>query len=157
MMDNSRKKNLFLEHEAFFYPSNSDPVLDSDDDEGDSGAGIATLSIEELSAYLRALFNKERRERPDGQRKFAICPLSEDPNSLLGKKSSRSCDFGQAMKIHPLLAHSQQFSGDDASISANPIDNSGATKRFFEERLENQYRLQKNRGLGVSKTVTLAR
>lgn len=166
MTDNPSKKNLLLEHdelcfspemEASFY-SNSDPVVDDEDDEeSGSGAGTVTLSVEQLSAYLQALLNKERRQRIDGQRKFAVCPLSEDPNNLLGKKKSRSGGFGESPKIHPLLAHSQQFSGDDSSISANPVENSEAKERFPEKRLENQLRLQKNLGLGASKSVTLAR
>jgi len=167
MADIPSKKNLFLDHdeidalaeiEACFYPSKRDSVVDSgDDDERDGGASGITLSVEELLAYLSALFNKDRRERAEGQKKFGICPYSEDPNSLLGKKSSRSCDFGEAIQIHPLLAHSQQCSGDDPSISANPVDNSEARERFPEKRLENQHRLQKNLGLGASKTVTLTR
>ncbi len=168
MTDNTNKKNPCLEHdelpsstemEAFFYAKHIDPVvnLEEDDDEDGSGVGTVTLSVEQLSAYLQAAFNKERRQRVDGQRKFAACPLSEDPNNLLGKKNSRSCGFGESPQIHPLLANSQQFSGDDPSISANPIENSEASKKFPEKRLENQLRLQKNLGLGASKSVTLAR
>lgn len=156
MIDPPSEKNLFLECDACYAPAEIDTVLDSDDD-GDSGAGSSTLSVEELSAYLSALFNKERRERADGQKKFGLCPYSEDPNNLLGKKRSRACNFGEAIQIHPLLAHSQQFSGDDPSISANPIDNPEAREGFPEKRLENQHRLQKNLGLGASKSVTLAR
>lgn len=84
MADTPSKKNPFLEYdkvyasaeiEALFYPSDSDSVLKSekDDDKGGEGggdAGVATLSVEALSAYLRALFNKERRERIDGQKKI---------------------------------------------------------------------------------------
>lgn len=166
MSDNPNKKNLFLEHdelhfspdmEAFFYSNHiGGSVVDVEDDE-EGGSGTVTLSVEQLLAYLQALFNKERRQRTDGQRKFAVCPLSEDPNSLLGKKNPRSCGFGESPKIHPLLAHSQQFSGDDPSISANPIDNPEARERFPEKRLENKHRLQKNLGLGANKSVTLAR
>ena len=131
---------------------------DSDDgDGGDSGAGTIALSVEQLNAYLQAAFNKERRQRTDGQRKFGSCPFSEDPNNLLGKKNSRSCGFSESPQIHPLLAHSQQFSGDDPKICAIPSDNSEARERFPEKRLENQLRLQKNLGLGASKSVTLAR
>ncbi len=131
--------------------------LEEDEEGGDAG-GI-TLSIEQLNAYLLAAFKKERRQRIDGQKKFGVSPFSEDPNNLLGKKNSRSCGFGESPKIHPLLAHSQQFSGDDPTISANPIydDSDKARERFLEKRLENQLRLQKNLGLGASKSVTLAR
>ena len=161
MTDNPSKKNLLLEHdELCFSPEmsasfylNSDSVVDGEDDEesgSGAGTGTVTLSVEQLSAYLQALFNKERRQRIDGQRKFAVCPLSEDPNNLPG-------GFGESPQIHPLLAHSQQFSGDDPSISANPVENSEAKERFPEKRLENQLRLQKNLGLGASKSVTLVR
>ncbi|MGC1855059.1 MAG: hypothetical protein WA659_06795 [Candidatus Aquirickettsiella sp.] len=168
MTDDTSKKNPYLEldelrssteMEAFFYSKYVEPVVnvEEDDEESGSSTGGVTLSVEQLSAYLQALFNKVRRQRIDGQRKFAVCPLSEDPNNLLGKKKSRSCGFGESLKIHPLLAHSQQFSGDDPSISANPIENSEAKERFPEKRLEHQLRLQKNLGLGASKSVTLAR
>ncbi|MCH9636977.1 hypothetical protein [Rickettsiella endosymbiont of Litargus connexus] len=168
MTDNPSKKNLLLEHdELCFSPEmsasfylNSDSVVDGEDDEesgSGAGTGTVTLSVEQLSAYLQALFNKERRQRIDGQRKFAVCPLSEDPNNLLGKRKSQSGGFGESPQIHPLLAHSQQFSGDDPSISANPVENSEAKERFPEKRLENQLRLQKNLGLGASKSVTLVR
>jgi hypothetical protein len=154
LLDDEKNTSLLsLNVNVVFNPQNVE--LEEDDERGDAG-GIA-LSVEQLSAYLQAAFNKERRQRADGQRKFAVCPLSEDPNNLLGKKNSRSCGFGEAMQIHPLLAHSQQFSGDDPTISANPIDNSEAKERFPEKRLENQLRLQKNLGLGASKNVTLAR
>lgn len=165
MTDNLTNKNPFLKHDdefwtpaegEFFYPSSPDAV-DSDDDESDSGRGIATLGVEELAAYLQAAFNRDRRERVDGQKKFGLCPYSEDPNSLLGKKRSNPCGLGEAIQSHPLLAHSQQFSGDDPSISANPIENSEAKEQFPEKRLQNQYRLQKNLGLGARKSVTLAR
>lgn len=132
-------------------------LLNDEKKDESGGEGDITLSIEELGAYLQAAFNKERRQRADGQRKFAVCPLSEDPNNFLGKKNSGFCGFGESPKSHPLLARSQQFSGDDPSISANPVENSEANKRFPEKRLENQHRLQKNLGLGASKSVTLAR
>jgi hypothetical protein len=144
---------LDLDDDSVFYPKN---IELKDDDEGGDTGGI-TLSVEQLSAYLQAAFNKERRQRLDGQRKFAVCPLSEDPNNFLCKKNSSSCGFGESLQLHPLLAHSQQFSGDDPSISANPVENSEANKRFPEKRLENQHRLQKNLGLGASKSVTLVR
>lgn len=130
---------------------------DTNDGDSESGAGSIALSVEQLNAYLQAAFNKERRQRTDGQKKFGSCPFSEDPNSLLGKKNARSCGFGEAPKIHPLLARSQQFSGDDPKLCAIPSDNSEAQERFPEKRLENQLRLQKNLGLGASKNVTLAR
>lgn len=131
---------------------------DNDDgDGGDSGTGSIVLSVEQLNAYLQAAFNKERRQRTDGQRKFGSCPFSEDPNNLLGKKNSQSCGLSESPQMHPLLAHSQQFSGDDPNICAIPSDNSEARERFPEKRLENQLRLQKNLGLGASKSVTLAR
>lgn len=167
MTDDTSKKNPYLElgelhsspeTEAFFYAKHSDACVDVQDDEGGDAGGI-TLSVEQLSAYLQAAFNKERRQRTDGQKKFAVCPLSGDPNSYLGKKNSQACGFGESLQIHPLLSQSQQFSGDDPTISANPMydDSDKARERFLEKRLEHQLRLQKNLGLGVSKSVTLAR
>lgn len=168
MAESQSKKNLFLERDerasiperdAFFYTM-IDPIAGEEEreDDGDTGNGTVTLSVEQLEAYRQALFTKERRQRIDGQRKFGICPLSEDPNRFLGKQnSSSSCGFGESLKIHPLLARSQQFSGDDPSISANPVDNTEAIKQFPEKRLEHQLRLQKNLGLGASKSVTLVR
>lgn len=138
---------------------NSNTVMNTEDD-SDSGTGIASLSVETLSAYLIALLNKERRERLDGQRKFGICPYTEDPNRLLGKigkESLCSGNFNEVPKIHPLLAQSQQFSGDDSSLCAIPSDNTEAVKRFPEKRLENQQRLQKNLGLNAGKSTTLVR
>jgi hypothetical protein len=128
-----------------------------DGDSGDSGAGGVALNVEQLNAYLQAAFNKERRQRTDGQKKFGSSPFSEDPNNLLGKKNSRSCGFSESLPMHPLFAHSQQFSGDDPKICAIPSDNSEAREQFLEKRLENQLRRQKNLGLGASKSVTLAR
>lgn len=138
---------------------NSNTVMNTEDD-SDSGTGIASLSVETLSAYLIALLNKERRERVDGQKKFGICPYTEDPNRLLGKISKESLcssNFNEAPKMHPLLAQSQQFSGDDPSLSAIPSDNTEAVKQFPEKRLENQQRLQKNIGLSAGKPITLVR
>jgi hypothetical protein len=150
MTDNPSKKNLFLEDDELRFPSEAE-------DEGDSGAGTITLSVEQLSAYLQAAFNKERRQRADGQRKFGVCPLSEDPNNLLGKKNSSSCGFGESPQSHPLLSKTQQFSGIDDKLTPIPAENSEASKQFPEKRLENQLRLQKNLGLGASKSVTLVR
>lgn len=130
--------------------------VEQEDEEGGDAGGI-TLSVEQLSAYLQAAFNKERRQRIDGQRKFGVCPLSEDPNNLLGKKNSSSCGFGESPQSHPLLSRTQQFSGIDDKLTPNPVENSEASKKFPEKRLENQLRLQKNLGLGASKSVTLAR
>ncbi len=163
MAEIQSKKELFLDDEknnsllslnvdAVFYPKN---IELADDEDGDAG-GI-TLSVEQLSAYLQAAFNKERRQRNDGQRKFAVCPLSEDPNNLLGKKNSGSCGFGESPQFHPLLSGTQQFSGIDDKLSPVPAENSEASKQFPEKRLENQLRLQKNLGLSASKSVTLAR
>ncbi|OJA00738.1 hypothetical protein BEV13_02580 [Rickettsiella grylli] len=164
-MTNPNKKNLSLEQDILTevieqhsrsYHDESDTVMNPDD-ESDSGTGQVTLSVETLFAYLNALLNKERRERLDGQKKFGICPDTEDPNHLLGKKGLCATGFNETPKMHPLLAQSQQFSGDDPSINAIPADNREAIKRFPEKRLENQLRLQKNLGLGATKNVTLSR
>jgi hypothetical protein len=165
MTNNSSKKNLFLEHdplcrssemEAFFYSNPIDPIVDAEDGEEGGGAGTVTLSVDQLFAYLQALFKKVRRQR-DGQGKFGICPISEDPNSLLGKKNSPECGFGESPQLHPLLSRTQQFSGIDDKLTPIPAENSEASKQFPEKRLENHLRKQKKLGLGASKSVTLAR
>lgn len=126
---------------------------DFDDDEGgDSGGGI-TLGVEQLNAYLLAFLTKEYRE---GEKKFGPVPYTEDPNSLLGKKVCQAGSMcGELPHSHPLLAHSQQFSGDDPKITANPVENSDTRERYPALRNENQ--LRKNPGLGRSKSVTLSR
>ena len=123
---------------------------DGEDGESSSDGGIA-LSVEQLNAYLLACFTKERRE---GQKKFAPVPYTEDPNSLLGKKR-RGGVCSELPHIHPLLALSQQFSGDDPKITANPVENAKASERYLELRNENQ--LRKNPELGRRKSVTLSR
>ena len=162
MTDNSSKKNLFLEHdklrssekEAFFYSNQIEPIVNTDDEGG--GAGTVTLSVDQLLAYLQALFKKVCRQR-DGQGKFGICPISEDPNNLLGKENSHSCGFGESPQSHPLLSRTQQFSGIDDKLTPMPAENSEASKQFPEKRLENHLRKQKKLGLSASKSVTLAR
>ncbi len=124
-----------------------------DEDEGERGSGRITLSVEQLNAYLMACFTKERRQ---GQKRFGSVPLTEDPNRLLGKKiRQRGSVCGALPHAHPLLAQSQQFSGDDPKLTAIPLDNPKARERYPELRLENQ--LRKNPGLRRHKSVTLSR
>ena len=165
MTDNSSKKNLFLEHdklrsfsekETFFYSNQIEPIVNTEDDDEDGGAGTSTLSVDQLLAYLQALFNKLRRGR-DAQGKHGICPISEDPINLLGRKNSQACSFGELPQSHPLLSRTQQFSGIDDKLTPIPAENSEASKQFPEKRLENHLRKQKKLGLGASKSVTLAR
>lgn len=117
--------------------------------EDEEGGGTGTVG------YLLAVFNKIRRAF-DGQGQFGICPHSQDPNNLLGKRRSHSCDFRESPKSHPLLS-TQQFSGIDDKLTPIPAENFEAVKQFPEKRLENQHRLQKKRGLGGRKSVTLTR
>jgi hypothetical protein len=127
-------------------------VSDASDEEGDS-SGRVTLSVEQLNAYLLAYFTKERRKE---QQKFGPVPHTDDPNSLLGKKGrQQGLGCGEQPHAHPLLAHSQQFSGDDPKLTAIPADNTKANERFPELRLENQ--LRKSQSLGRRKSVTLSR
>ncbi len=147
MADNPSKKNFFLVDGKLRFSSETE-------DEGGSGAGTITLSVEQLNGYLNAAFNKERRE--SWQRKIAACPFSEDPNNFLSKKKSGSCGFSESPQPHPLLSKTQQFSGIDDKLTSIPADSSEASE-FPKKRLENQHRLQKNLGLGASKSVTLTR
>lgn len=134
--------------------ANKKRALKKEADADEGGAGSISLSVEQLNAYLLASFTKERRK---GQQKFGPVPYTEDPNSLLGKKAGQQglgC-CGEQPHAHPLLAHSQQFSGDDPKLTAIPSDNPKARERFPELRLENQ--LRKSHSLGRSKSVTLSR
>lgn len=126
---------------------------ESTDDEGGEG-GIA-LNVEQLNAYLLAALNQDRRQRADGQKKFGVCPVSVDPNSLLVGKKTQTCGFGESPERHPLLDESQQFSGVAPKLTAIPHDNTEASERFLQDRLENQ--LRKNLGLGRRKSVSLVR
>ncbi len=130
----------------------SNPALIvSDDDNDDEGVGTtATLSVEQLSAR-QALFNEDRRKY-EGQGKFA-----SGPDSFSKKKFGSSCGLEESLQVHPLLSKSQQFSGDDPTITANPTENAEASERFLEKRLENRLRLQKNLGLGASKNIAPVR
>ena len=160
------KKNIFLADkedpvftdlklDAFFHVEPNTLASDEASDEaGEGGSGSMVLSVEQLCAYLRALLIQDLRQRADGQRKFAICPISEDPNKLLGKKTSQS-GFAALPQAHHLLAQSQQFSGDDPKVSAIPSDNPKARESFPELRLAKQ--LQQKMELGRRKSVTLAR
>lgn len=130
-------------------PANLSLII-TDDDNDDGGVGTSTLSVEQLSAR-QALFNEDRRKY-QGQGKFA-----SGPDSLVKKNLGSSCGMGESLQVHPLLSQSQQFSGDDPTITANPIENSEASERFLEKRLENQLRLQKNLGLSASKNIAPVR
>lgn len=125
-------------------------IIGSDDDNDDDGVGTATLSVEQLYAK-QALLNKDRRKY-EGQGKFA-----SGPDSLSKKNLGSSYGLGESLQVHPLLSQSQQFSGDDPTITANPTENTEASERFLEKRLENRLRLQKNLGLGASKNIAPVR
>jgi hypothetical protein len=140
-----------VDFESAFIAKEREKVVDKED-EGESGSGRITLDVEQLNAYLLACFTKERRQ---GQKKFGPIPFTDDPNSLLGKKTRCAMGGGELPHAHPLLAQSQQFSGDDPKITAIPSDNSKARERYPELRLENQ--LRKNLGVGRRKSVTLSR
>ena len=132
--------------------ANKKRALKKEADADEGGAGSISLSVEQLNAYLLASFTKERRK---GQQKFGPVPFTEDPNSLLGKKTTQQGMCGEQPHAHPLLAHSQQFSGDDPKLTAIPSDNPKARERFPELRLENQ--LRNSHSLGRRKSVTLSR
>jgi len=122
------------------------------DDGGDASGGI-TIDREQFNAYLQACLVKESRK---GEKKFGRVPFTEDPNRLLGKKvQQRSSVCGELPHPHPLLALSQQFSGDDPKMTANPTENTNARERYPQLRHENQ--LRNNPSLGRRKSVTLSR
>lgn len=155
MTDKLNEKNTLEKYKKL--SSGSEVVVHShptlivfDDDNDDDGVGTATLSVEQLSARL-ALLNEDRRKY-EGQGKFA-----SGPDSVSKKNLESSCGLGESLQVHPLLSQSQQFSGDDPTITANPTENSEASERFLEKRLENRLRLQKNLGLGASKNIAPVR
>lgn len=160
----SSHKTLFLDDDENKYKSFDlefinthkipEPKLESeaDSEEGGSSSGSIALSVEQLNAYLLACFTKERR---NWQKEFGIVPYTEDPNRLLGKKMPTGPLCGGLPHAHPLLALSQQFSGDDPKLTANPIENSEASERYLELRNENQ--LRKNPELGRRRKVVLSR
>lgn len=132
---------------------NKKRVLKKEADADEGGAGSISLSVEQLNAYLLACFTKERRK---GQQKFGPTPYTEDPNRLIGRKTAQQgLGCNEQPHVHPLLAHSQQFSGDDPKLTAIPADNPKARERFPELRLENQ--LRNSHSLGRRKSVTLSR
>jgi len=145
---------LILHFSAFMNKEKRKIVRDDDAYEGGSSSGSITLSVEQYNAYLLACFTKERRQ---GQKKFGLSPFTEDPNLLLGGKgAARSgANCGDQPHPHPMLAHSQQFSGDDPKITANPVDNPDARKAYPELRNENQ--LRKNPGFRQRKSIRLSR
>ena len=145
------RKNLnLLDFDSVGLKKKKKTEKEGEDEEG--GSDGITLSVEQLNAYLLACFTKERRE---GQKKFGPVPYTEDPNSLLGKKTRKGSICGELPHAHPLLALSQQFSGDDPKVTANPVENAKASERYLELRNENQ--LRKNPELGRRKSVTLSR
>lgn len=152
------KEEAVLTHlklDSFFHvESNTHTSDDASGETGQDGGGGMVLSVEQLCAYLRALLIQDLRQRADGQRKFGICPISEDPNKRLGKKTSR-CGFAESPQPHPLLAQSQQFSGDDPKMTAIPSDNPKARERFPELRLAKQ--LEQQMDLNRRKSVSLIR
>lgn len=144
MTDKLNRKNRLLEkyNKLPLISTNQIAITTEGDDDG--GVGTATLSVDQLLT-TQALFNEDRRKY-EGQGKFA-----SGPDSFAKKNINSSCGLGESLQVHPLLSQSQQFSGDDPTISANPIENSEAREQFLEKRLENRLRLQKNLGLGASK------
>jgi hypothetical protein len=147
-VDEENKKN-YTTHELIFA---KEKQTKEDGDESGEGSGGIALDSEQLHAYLLACYNKERRRL---QQKFGLTPFSDDPNRFLGKKSISLGASGELPCSHPLLARSQRFCGDDRKITADPTQNSHASKNFPELRQENQ--LRKNLGFGKKKSVTLMR
>ncbi|MDQ8038992.1 MAG: hypothetical protein REH83_01140 [Rickettsiella sp.] len=147
-----KKLNPLEETTGFAVKKKKTVEIEEDDDGGESTSGSIALNIEQLDTYLLACFTKERRY---WQKKFGLVPYTDDPNSLLGKKLHTGSLCGELPHAHPLLALSQQFSGDDKKLTANPVDNANARERYLELRNENQ--LRKNPELGRRKSVTLSR
>jgi hypothetical protein len=153
--DDENKKFNALPLDAAVFEKKTVVVKEEDEDDGgEGGSGRITVDVEQREAYLQACFTKERRQ---GQKKFGPVPFTEDPNSLLGRKRRRGGSCGELPHAHPLLRHSQQFSGDDPEMTAIPLDNPKARERYPELRLENQFRKTQSLSRSKSKSVTLTR
>jgi hypothetical protein len=148
--------NLELNHTAanqFRYTTlESKKNAEDEQEEGGTDTGSITLSVEQMAAYLQACFTQQRRQ---GEKKWGPVPFTEDPNLLLGKKRRLSRWRGKLPSSHPLLARSQQFSGDDPKLTANPEQNEQAKERY--PQLRNENRLRQSNSLRRRKSVTLSR
>lgn len=113
-------------------------VKQEEDDDGESGTGTSDLGVEQIQQWLAALQARELRK---GERKFGPVPDTQDPDSFLGKRA-QSHGYGSDIKQHPLLARSQQFSGDDPKLTARSSENNKAQEEFVKEQLQNQLRAQ---------------
>jgi hypothetical protein len=106
-----------------------------------------------LKAYFEASFLKMVREGlgdggEDGEGKFGFVPPSLDPNSLLSRPASRVGQGNPArerIKSHPLLSKTQQFSGIDPKLTANPVENTAAQENYPQLRMQNQLRLNQRK------------
>jgi hypothetical protein len=130
-------------------------VKKDDDDEDESGAGTSDLGVEQLQQWLAALHAREVRK---GEKKFGAVPDTQDPDSFLSKPT-QSQGYGSQIKQHPLLARSQQFSGDDPKLTARAAENNKAQEEFVKEQLQKQLRAQNKHTLvnSARNKITLTR
>ena len=105
-----------------------------------------------LNAYLEALFIKTLREGLQkngdddvGEGKFGLVPPSLDPNSYLNQPISNSKQTGLGPLPHPLLSRSQQFSGIDRRLTADPIENEAAKELYPQLRQQPHLKPQKRK------------
>lgn len=100
-----------------------------------------------LDRYIRSLLLKRIREGDDGEGgegKFGSVPWT-DPNFLLNTSTfqdNHSLDSDLLLKEHPLLSKSQQFSGIDPRLTANPAENTTAQELYPQHRLTHSYALK---------------
>lgn len=122
------------------------------DEEDDPPPGTSSLSVEEISAWLRVMLKKQIRE---GQRAFGSVPMTEDPDSVFNKRNQQG-GYGERPHPHPLLAESSQFSGIDPSHNPSPVDNNESSEKYQQDRLENQLRNQAKLTKAMNKSYTSA-
>lgn len=122
------------------------------DEEDDPPPGTSSLSVEEISAWLRIMLKKQIRE---GQRAFGSVPMTEDPDSAFNKRNQKG-GYGERPHPHPLLAESSQFSGIDPSNNPSPVDNDQSSEKYQQDRLENQLRHEARLTKALNKSHTSA-
>jgi hypothetical protein len=78
-------------------------------------------------------------DEDEGEGKFGVVPPGIDPNSVLTSYGATSHKkYTENPLPHPLLSRSQQFSGIDRRLTANPIEND--TARELYPQLRHQHR-----------------
>lgn len=114
--------------------------------------------MDTLKAYFQAFFLKtvrEGTEDDDGEGKFGLVPPSIDPNSMLNQPAnSAKTSFEKLLRKHPLLSFTQQFSGIDRRLTADPAENEEAQELYPQLRNEHRLKLQQKQSKRQTPTLT---